>query len=324
MTPAPLPAALAEGLRSAFRGRLNEGAPLAAHTSARIGGPADFLLVVRSSDELEQTVRALWQLAAPFRLLGGGSNVLVADAGVREVVVLNQARNVRFDEGQAAPEVRAESGASLGTVARRAVEKGLSGLEWGVTVPGTIGGAVVGNAGAHGGDTAGSLKMAEILQRDGHVEPWPAERLEYGYRTSWLKRHPGEAAVLAATFRLERSTPGATRTRAAEHTAQRKATQPPGASMGSMFKNPPGDAAGRLIEAAGLKGARQGEAEISPRHANFFVNRGGASAADVWALIELAREKVAEQFAVRLELEVELIGDWEAQGVFGPAVGGAG
>ncbi len=323
MTAAPLPAAVAEDLRGAFRGRLKEGVPLAAHTSARIGGPADFLLVARSPGELEEIARTLWRLEAAFRVVGGGSNVLVADAGVREVVVLNQARRVHFEEREVGPKVWAESGSSLGAVARRSVEKGLTGLEWAVTVPGTVGGAVVGNAGAHDGDTAGSLEMAEILQRTGQLEAWPVERLEFGYRTSWLKRHAGEAVVLAATFRTERSTSAAARSRTAENIAQRKATQPSGASMGSMFKNPPGDYAGRLIEAAGLKGARQGEAEISAKHANFFVNRGGARAADVWALIERARAAVREKFGVDLELEVELIGDWETGGIEPPVRGGA-
>lgn len=314
MTAARVAADLAEGLRNAFRGRLQEGAPLAPHTSARIGGPADFLLVAHSAQELEETAHTLWRLGAPFRLLGGGSNVLVSDEGVREVVVLNQARAVRFEERSARPMVRAESGATLGTVARRAVERGLGGLEWAATVPGTVGGAVVGNAGAHGGDTAGSLEMAEILQRNGQAEPWPAERLDFGYRTSWLKRHPGEAIVLAATLRLEPSGPAEAKARVAEFVAQRKATQPPGASMGSMFKNPQGDFAGRLIEAAGLKGTRQGEAEISSKHANFFVNLGKATAADVWILISRARRVVEEKFGVRLELEVELVGEWGSLG----------
>jgi UDP-N-acetylmuramate dehydrogenase len=233
VTPAPLPAALAEGLRSAFRGRLNEGVPLAAHTSARIGGPADFLLVVRSSDELEQTVRALWQLAAPFRLLGGGSNVLVADAGVRggrlepgpQCEIRARAGGARSPGGSGLPWGRWPGGPS----------KELIGLEWGVTVPGTIE-AVVGNAGAHGGDT-GSLKMAEILH--GRMAMWSPGRQngEYGYRTSWLKRRPGEAAVWRRRS-VSSGPPRAPRAHSGgEHTAQRKATQPPGASMGSMFKN---------------------------------------------------------------------------------------
>jgi UDP-N-acetylmuramate dehydrogenase len=293
---------------------LQEGAPLAPHTSARIGGPADFLVAARNAGELEETARALWRLGAPFRVLGGGSNVLVSDSGVREVVVLNQAREIRFEGEPLSPMVWAESGASLGTVARRAVEKGLAGLEWATTVPGTVGGAVVGNAGAHGGDMAGSMEMAEILQRSGQSDRWDAERLSFGYRSSWLKRHPGEAIVLAATLRLEASDPGRTKAQAAEYVAQRKATQPPGASMGSMFRNPPGDFAGRLIEAAGLKGLRQGKAEISSKHANFFVNLGGATAADVWILIARARRVVEEKFGVRLELEVELVGDWGSLG----------
>jgi UDP-N-acetylmuramate dehydrogenase len=305
---------VADGLRAAFEGRLQEGAPLAPHTSARIGGPADFLVVARNAGELEETARALWRLDAPFRVLGGGSNVLVSDSGVREVVVLNQAREIRFEGEPLSPTVWAESGASLGTVARRAVEKGLAGLEWAATVPGTVGGAVVGNAGAHEGDMAGSLEMAEILQRNGQSERWGAERLDFGYRSSWLKRHPGEAIVLAATVHLEASDPGTTKARTAEYVARRKATQPPGASMGSMFRNPPGDFAGRLIEAAGLKGLKQGKAEISSKHANFFVNLGGATAADVWILIARARRVVEEKFGVRLELEVELVGDWGSLG----------
>ena len=303
-------AGLAGQLREAFGVRLQQDVPLAPYTSARIGGAADFLLVVRSSVELAATTKVLWEIGIPFRMLGAGSNVLVADAGVRDVVLLNQARQVRFSEDETEPGAWAESGAGLGVLARRAVERGWSGLEWAVTVPGTLGGAVAGNAGAHGSDMASCLLMAEILQRNGQAESWPVERLEYSYRDSWLKRHPGLAVVLSATVRLSLSTTEETRARAAEFVAQRQASQPPGASMGSMFRNPPDDFAGRLIEAAGLKGLRRGAAEISPLHANFFVNRGGATAADVWGLVKAAREKVAEQSGIRLELEIELLGDW--------------
>ena len=131
---------------------------------------------------------------------------------------------------------------------------------------------------------------------------------------SWLKRHPGEAVVLSGTFGLHKEAPEATRARVAEFVAKRQQTQPQGASWGSMFKNPPGDHAGRLIEAAGLKGTRQGAAEISTRHANFFINRGGATAADVWALIEKARREVRRTAGVELELEIERLGEWNAGG----------
>ncbi len=306
-----LSAEQARALAEAFGPRLQRDVPLALYTSARIGGPADYLVVVRSADDLAEAVQALWQAGVPFRVLGAGSNLLVADAGVREVIVLNQARQVRFaSDEEETPWVWAESGASFSSVARRAVERGWSRLEWAATVPGTVGGAVVGNAGAFGGDIARNLHQAEIAEPGGKRESWRADRLEYGYRDSWLKRNPGKAVVLAATLQLSRDTPEATRARVAHFVARRKETQPAGASMGSMFKNPPGDYAGRLVEAAGLKGLKHGGAQINPRHANFFVNLGGATAGDVWALIEKARDEVARRFGVDLELEIERIGEW--------------
>lgn len=283
---------------------------MAPYTASRIGGPADYLLEVRSAEELSEAARALWAAEAPFRVLGGGSNVLIADEGIRGFVILNRAAGMRFSEPGQEPEVWAESGAALGTLARRSVERGLTGMEWATTIPGTVGGAVVGNAGAHGKDVANSLKVAEILQPDGDRVPWPPDRLAFSYRRSWLKDHPGQAVVLSATFHLRASSVAATRKRAKEYAAYRKATQPAGASWGSMFKNPPGDYAGRLIEAAGLKGVRRGEVEISAAHANFFLNRGGGTARQAWSLIQLARERVAAEFGVELELEIERLGDW--------------
>jgi UDP-N-acetylmuramate dehydrogenase len=143
------------------------------------------------------------------------------------------------------------------------------------------------------------------------VENWPVEKMNYAYRSSVLKQQPGQAVVLSAQLRLERSTPGAVRAHMEELAAQRRRTQPPGASLGSIFKNPPGDYAGRLIEAAGLKGRRAGDAQISPLHANFIINLGRARAADYYALIELARKSVADRFGINLELEIEMIGDWQ-------------
>ncbi len=306
-------AELRQSLREAFGSRLREGVPLAPFTSARIGGPADFLLSARSGTELETVCGTFWGLGVDFRMLGGGSNVLVSDAGVRGVIVLNQAKDVEFSVTDQQANVSAESGASFGSVARRAVEQGLSGLEWAATIPGTVGGAIVGNAGAFDGEVSQALKVADILQRPGQREQWTVERLEYGYRTSWLKRHPGEAVVLSACFGMRKDSPDATRARVAEFVAKRQQTQPPGASWGSMFKNPPGDHAGRMIEAAGLKGTRQGAAEISTRHANFFINRGGAAAADVWALIEKARAEVRRMTGVDLELEIECLGEWTGE-----------
>ncbi len=169
----------------------------------------------------------------------------------------------------------------------------------------------MGNAGAHGEDTASSLESAEVIHRKEGRSEWQAARLEFDYRTSWLKSHPGEAIVLSGRFVLEPTDPAETRAKLDEFVEYRQRTQPTGASIGSMFKNPPGDYAGRLIEAAGLKGERSGQAEISRKHANFFINHGGASASDVYALIQLARRRVTEETGVELELEVELIGNWE-------------
>jgi len=185
----------------------------------------------------------------------------------------------------------------------------LAGLEWAAAVPGTIGGAVYGNAGAFGGDMAGNLIHAELLTEHGR-ETWPVEKMEYGYRTSVLKRQTLKYVVLWADLRLEHSQKEIVSVKISEFSERRKATQPPGASMGSMFKNPPNDFAGRLIEAAGLKGTRIGTAEISPVHANFFINHGQTKAEDVRALVNLAQKTVAEKCGVNLELEIELIGEW--------------
>lgn len=302
-------------LRDAFPEGMVENADLARFTSARIGGPADFLLTVHSADQLRGAARRLWEIEAPFRVMGGGSNLLVSDRGVRGVVILNQARKVEFRAEGEAPAVYAESGASFGALARRSVEHGYGGMEWAASVPGTVGGAIVGNAGAHESDVAASLQVAEILHRDGRVAQSSAADLAFAYRDSWLKRHPGEAVVLSGSFHLAQSTTKAAKARLDEFVEHRQTTQPGGASMGSMFKNPEGDYAGRLIEAAGCKGLARGDAQISEKHANFFVNRGEARAVDVLDLLRMAHAQVEAQFGVDLELEIELFGDWSEEAI---------
>lgn len=298
-----------EALRAAFGSGLQEQASLAGYTTAHAGGPADALLIAKSAGELEQIASRLWDLEVPFRVIGAGSNVLVSDSGLREVVVINRAKSIQVEVENDPPSVWAESGAHTGTIARQAALKGLVGFEWGATVPGTLGGAVYGNAGAFGGDIASCLVMAEILHPHGK-ENWPVDRFQYEYRSSILKRERMPAVILAARITLERGEPKAAQEKMSSFSARRRSTQPPGASMGSMFKNPPGDYAGRLIEAAGLKGARFGDAEISPIHANFFINHGNASSAEIGQLIRAARKAVAGQFGIELELEVELLGNW--------------
>jgi len=299
-------------LRQRFGSRLQENIRMAGYTTARVGGPVDALLMANSADELAADAQTLWDCGVPFVVLGSASNVLVSDAGLHSVVILNRARAVTFNAAANPPTVRAESGANLGLLARLAVLENLAGLEWAATIPGSLGGAVYGNAGAHGGDMAGNLLMAEILHPKLGRQEWTCEQMGYAYRSSALKRGAVPAVILAATLRLQPGARDEIQARMDANTAQRRRTQPPGASMGSMFKNPPGDYAGRLIEAAGLKGARIGGAEISSVHANFFVNHEDATAQDLYALIETARRAVLEQFGVQLELEIELLGDWQA------------
>lgn len=295
--------------------------PLAKYTSARIGGPADWLLIAHSRGMLAAAVQAARARRIPWRVIGSGSNILVADAGVRGLVIVNKARQIQFGQER----VLAESGANLSSLARSCIRRGLAGLEWAVSVPGTVGGAVVGNAGAHGSDMAAVLESATILEAqrlptdvgqdvEDTVAEWPVARLAYGYRDSALKRQTREGkmtrVVLAATLNLASGDPEDLARQADTFVAHRKRTQPPGASMGSMFKNPPGDYAGRLIDAAELKGTRVGGAQISPVHANFIINTGEATAADVKGLLDLAQKRVSERFGVQLELEIELVGEW--------------
>lgn len=299
-------------LRAAFGERIEFDAPLARYTAARIGGPADALLVVESADELVRAVTYFWEEDLPFLILGAGSNVLVSDRGVRGIVILNKARETKFFPENEPPQVWAESGANFGALARTAAGRGLAGLEWAAGIPGTVGGAVFGNAGAHGGDMAGNLAWADVLIRGRGRERWNTAQMEFDYRTSALKRSPGSAIVLAAQLNLFQAPQEDIQGRMDLYLSQRKKTQPPGASMGSMFKNPPGDYSGRLIDAAGLKGTSVGDAEISSLHGNFFINRGSARASDVRALIELAHSTVADKFGIDLELEIELLGEWNA------------
>jgi len=309
-------------LQQFFGERLQTGVSLKRHTAARIGGSADVLITAGSADELAYTVERLWLLGIPFIILGSGSNVLVADSGVRQVVILNRAKKVHFDTQSEPPSVWVESGVNLGALARRAAALGLSGLEWACDIPGTVGGAVYGNAGAHSADISGNLLLAEILHlnlsggAEKHEilrEKWTVDRFEYAYRTSLIKREPGRYVILAAQLGLSASTSGTVSAKMVEYKRARQSSQPSGASMGSIFKNPVGDYAGRLIEAAGLKGMRIGKVEVSRKHANFFISHDSATASDYLALIRLAQQKVQEKFGLCLELEIELLGDWSGK-----------
>lgn len=282
--------------------------PLAKYTAARLGGAADFLYIARETNaELTVVLRRAWQVGIPVRILGGGANVLVADAGVRGLVVINHVAQIAFNDQTLT--CTATGGMPLSVMARRCASQGLAGFEWAVSVPGTLGGAVVNNAGAHGGDIAHGLIRAALVEPEGERVLTNAD-LAYDYRTSALKARPDRRfLVTEAVIQLTRDNPTAINARIEANIAHRKRTQPPGASLGSIFKNPPGDYAGRLIEGCGLKGFAIGGAMISPIHANFFINTGGATAADYAALIRHARDVVQRQTGVELETEVEMIGE---------------
>ena len=304
------PASLAE-LRTIFGDRMQENAPLSGYTAARIGGPADALVFVRKADELVEAAGTLWKMEIPFILLGGGSNVLVSDRGVRGVVIINRARLLKFSSQADPPTLQAESGVTPNDIAQRAVRLGLAGFEWAASIPGSLGGAVYGNAGAFDSDMAGNVISVDVFHRQHERQTWPVDKMEYGYRTSLLKREHLPVIILSAKLALSHGDPQDIQSKMEQLSTRRRRTQPPGASMGSMFKNPPGDKAGRLIEAAGLKGTCIGNATISTQHANFFLNDGNTKATDMHALIELAQKTVLEKFGIQLELEVELIGEWK-------------
>jgi UDP-N-acetylmuramate dehydrogenase len=289
--------------------RARRDEPLSLYTAMRVGGPADLLLVCDQVDEVVQAAALAQEHRVDWLLLGGGCNVLVADAGVSGLVIVNRAAHIEF-EGTT---VRAEAGAQLAQLARQAVDLGLAGLEWAAGLPGAVGGAVVGNAGAFDGDIASVLQRATVLEPGGgDVVDRPNAWFEFEYRLSRVKRAPvgRRPVVLAATFQLQPGDPKALAARADEILEWRRTRHPAGATMGSTFKNPPDSHAGYLIEQVGLRGHRVGGAQISELHGNFFMNTGGATAADVLALIEYAKVEVKRQFGVELELEVELVGRW--------------
>lgn len=289
--------------------------PLAKYTSARVGGPAEMLVIAKTTAELQQAAESAYANHIPFVILGGGSNVLVADAGVSGLVIFNRTKEIRFRSSGVGVVCTADSGVNLSSLARQCISKGLGGLEWAIGVPGTVGGAVVGNAGAHGSDMKENLIAATIWEPDKGVRTYAADELQFGYRDSALKREQGKLrprrVVLSAEIRLKPEPSERLRARADGFTARRKETQPGGATVGSMFKNPENYYAGYLIEAAGLKGFSCGGAHISEKHANFFINDGTATAEDIRALVAEAWHVVREKFGVEMELEVELLGKWK-------------
>ncbi len=295
---------LENDLRSAgFRGELLAEEPLAPYTTWRIGGPAELLASPADRDDLLAAVHWARTRGLAWRVLGNGSNVLVRDEGVRGLVVrMKRVLDHSRVEGTA---VAAGAGASFPALANLAARHGLAGLEFAAGIPGTVGGAIVMNAGWHEFETGNLVSTVEVLDADRTVAVHDRERCKFGYRTSAF-RGAGRV-VLGAEFRLTPDEPRAIQARLDGFASTRKANQPTELpSCGSVFLKPEGDFAGRLIEAAGLRGRRIGDVQVSPKHANFFVNLGGGTAEDALALVELVEAEVFRASGVRLTREFEV------------------
>ena len=283
--------------------------PMAPLTTLRVGGPADRLVAARSREELLAALRLARDAGAPWFVLGNGSDLVVADAGIRGLVIRNRARIVTIDGTR----LQADAGAPMALLVRRATADGLGGLEFGTSIPGTLGGAVWANAGAHGGEMRNVIATVEAWDAmEDRVATLGPDACAFGYRESRFKH--SDEVVLSATLALSRDASAGIAARVAANQAQRIASQPlADQNAGSVFRNPPGDHAGRLIDAAGLKGLRVGSAMVSERHANFIVTDRDAKAADVRALGDRVRGEVLARFGVELAYEIEFVGDWPSE-----------
>lgn len=297
-------------LQAFFGQNWQENVRMANYTTARVGGTVLGMVPVYTLEELRKAAEFLWSLPVPFTLIGSGSNILVSDKGYEGVILLNHCHNIKIHSQEEPPTIYAESGANLSNIARQTALRGLSGMEWAGSVPGSVGGAVYGNAGAFGSDTSQCLLTVQVLTPEKGEQTLSAGDLSFTYRSSALKREKQDVLILSALFKAQHSTREVAWKTLSEYAEKRRQTQPIGNSTGSTFKNPPGDYAGRLIEAVGLKGYKSEHAQFSPLHANFIVNDGHSSAQEYLSLIHLAQKRVKEQFGIELELEIELLGDF--------------
>ena len=279
--------------------------PLKRYTAWKIGGPADALLEPRDAGELLEAVDSAREHGVPVTVLGGGTNVLVRDGGIRGLTIrlAKALTGVEVDDRS----VVAEAGVLYPVLANATAGRGLAGLEFATGIPGTVGGAVYMNAGAYGAETKDVLMWADVF-RDGEVLRMGNSDLELSYRHSTLHEHP-DWVVLRAGYTLEPGDPAELKARIKEFRAQRMNGSPNRPSCGSTFKRPEGDFPGRVIEAAGLKGTKVGNIEVSPVHANYLVNLGGGTAEEALELIELVKEKVRERLGIELEEEVRVVGE---------------
>lgn len=285
--------------------------PLARFTTMRVGGPADLYAEVHNLFELRGLVRFARSRELPYFILGRGSDLVISDAGIRGLVINNRAQQTRFEGSK----MTADSGLPMAKAATLGKQEGLSGLEFGLAIPGTVGGAVWANAGAHESDIRQVIVAASVLRSDGTEQTLDRDGLGLAYRESVLKHVPadGPDVVTWATFELEPAEPSVIAERLDDIRRWRQQHQPLGIpSAGSVFRNPPGDSAGGLIDRLGMKGMRIGGATVSEKHANFIVNDQAGSAADVRRLGEQVRERVRSETGVELVFEIVFAGDWSS------------
>lgn len=303
-------APLAQELRRISGVRTKVSEPLARYTSMKVGGPADVFIEVENAEALTRVLRTLHRCGTNFYLLGNGSNVLISDRGLRGAVIhlAGEFKHVEWREEGEIVRVKVGAAYALTQLVREAARKGYAGLEFAEGIPGTMGGALYMNAGAYGSEFEKVIDQVDGFTREGEPIRLSRTEMTFTYRDSHL---PAGMVVTELRLRLRREDSVQVTSRVRELVTRRKTSQPSGyPNSGSMFRNPPGDFAGRLIEAAGLKGKKIGRAQISERHGNFIVNLGGAKSDDVRQLMELARTEVRMRFGIELEAEVRLLGDW--------------
>lgn len=292
-------------LTAVFGGkRIRENEPLSRHCNWRTGGPADLFLIVRSAEELADALTISYRFGLPPTVIGFGANSLVSDKGLRGLVILNRAHRISFQPDSS---VEADSGTNLVILAKEAAAHGVSGFEFLIGIPGTVGAAVAVNAGTRTEWLSERVQRVHIFSNSGERVWRSPTDLDFSYRHSKLK-HTGEV-VLSAILKGKLGEPAQIEQRMAEYLRVRK-NQPTGPSAGSVFKNPPGDFAGRLIEACGLKGFQIGAAKIAEMHANFIVNVGDAKSEDIKNIIDHVKMEVSQQFGIELEEEIQYLGEW--------------
>jgi UDP-N-acetylmuramate dehydrogenase len=306
----PEETALAQELQSISGLRLKVSEPLARYTSMKIGGPADYFVETESEAALSQLLSLLSLHRLPFGLLGNGSNMLISDLGVEGVLVRLAGDFKRAEWHEQGNDSWVEAGAAYAVtqLVREAARRGYSGLEFAEGIPGSVGGALIMNAGAYGAEFEKVCIAVYGRNQEGKPIQFSREQMRFTYRDSHL---PAGTVVTRVRLSLNREESSRVGMKLRELVTKRKSSQPTGyPNSGSMFRNPPGDYAGRLVEAAGLKGKQIGQAQISSKHGNFIVNLGGACAEDVRQLMELARAEVEAKFGVILVPEVKLVGRW--------------